>query len=141
MLSQRFCTATRMVLRMGSVHTAYMVKKRIRSKGRVRHRPTYIRQWRKYRGLTLDRLAERVGALIGGFTHASLSRIERGLQGYTQPVLEAIAEALSTDATSLLMRDPTDPEGIWSIWDNAKPGERRMIVDIARTVIKTGTHN
>ncbi len=128
-----------MVPRMGSVHTTYM-KKRARPHGRIRHRPTYIRQWRKYRGLTLDRLAERVGALIGGFTHASLSRIERGLQGYTQPVLEAIAEALGTDVASLLSRDPADPEGIWSVWEHAKSGERRMIVDLAKTVIKTGTH-
>lgn len=35
--------------------------------------------------------------------------------------------------------DPSDPEGIWSIWDNAEPGERSLIVDLARTVTKTGT--
>lgn len=115
-----------------------MTKKRVRPPhGRIRHHPTYIRQWRKYRGLTLDRLAERVGALTGGFTHASLSRIERGLQAYTQAVLEAIAEALGTDPASLLMRDPSDPEGIWSVWDHANPSERRMIVDIAKTIVKT----
>lgn len=117
-----------------------MVRKRSGgAKKRPRYGATYIRQWRKFRGLTQDRLAERVSALIGGFTRASLSRIETGLQPYSQGILEAIAEALNTEAPSLLMRDPTDPEGIWTVWEHAKPGERRMIIDIAKTVIKTGT--
>lgn len=90
--------------------------------------------------MSLERLAEIVGEATGeGFTHASLSRIERGLQPYSQPVLEAIADALKTDVASLLMRNPEDPE-IWSIWDHAKTGDRKKIVDIAKTIIgKTGT--
>lgn len=97
---------------------------------------TFIRQWREHRQLTLEQLAERVGAAIeGGFTHASLSRIERGLQPYSQPVLEAIAHALQTDAASLLMRNPTSDEAIWSVWEQAKQGDRQKIVDIARTIV------
>lgn len=98
------------------------------------YRKTFIRHWREYRGLTLERLADRLGT-----THASLSRIERGRQPYGQALLEAIAEALQTDTASLLIRNPQDPDGIWSIWDEAKPAERSMIVDIAKRVIKTGT--
>lgn len=101
---------------------------------RQQYRVTFIRQWREARGLTLEQLAERIGT-----THASLSRIERGKQPYTQPMLESIADALAVDVASLLMRDPSEEEGIWSVWDQAKPGEKRMIVDLARTVIKTGT--
>lgn len=107
-----------------------------RFKGAQRLRKTYIREWREYRGLTLEALAERVGEQIGGFTHASLSRIERGLQPYSQPVLEAVAEALQTDPASLLMRNPEDAEGLWSIWDQAAKGEREMIVDLAKTVVR-----
>jgi len=70
---------------------------------------------------------------------AQLSRIETGRQPYTQDLLEACAGALRTDPASLLMRDPSDPEAIWSVWDQAKPGERRQIVEVARTLIKTGT--
>lgn len=98
------------------------------------YRITYMRQWREHRGLTLEQLAERIG-----MTHASLSRVERGLQPYSQPMLEAIAEELMTDPASLIMRDPTDPEGIWSVWDQAEPGERALIVDLAKTITKTGT--
>ena len=119
----------------GNVHHLHMAKRALGlHRGAKRHRRTFIRDWRQSRGLTLEQLANRIG-----ITHASLSRIERGLQPYSQPLLEAIAHALQTDPASLLTRDPTDPEGIWSIWDRAKPGERRQIVEIAKTLIKTGT--
>lgn len=99
-----------------------------------RARKTFLRAWREHREKTLEQAAEFVG-----ITHASLSRIERGLQPYSQPILEGLADLYMTDPASLLMRNPTDSEGLWSVWDNAKPGERRMILDIAKTVIKTGT--
>jgi transcriptional regulator with XRE-family HTH domain len=105
-----------------------------------RHRrPVYIRQWREYRELSQEQLADRLE-----MSAAQLSRIETGKQGYTQDFLEACADALRTDVPSLLMRDPlredpSDPNSIWSLWDHAKPGERRLIVNIAKTVTKTGT--
>lgn len=99
-----------------------------------RRRKTFIRAWREARNLTQEQLADRLLT-----TKANISRVETGTQGYTQDFLEACAEALGTDVASLLMRDPTHPEAIWSIWDKAKPGERQMIVDIAKTVLKTGT--
>jgi transcriptional regulator with XRE-family HTH domain len=118
----------------GAVHPVYMARKVTpRFKRQPRYRPTFIRQWRESIPLTLEQLAERVGT-----THASLSRIERGIQPYSQELLEAIASALGTDAATLIMREPGEP-GIWSIWDQAKPGERQMIVDIAKTIVKTGT--
>jgi transcriptional regulator with XRE-family HTH domain len=101
---------------------------------RTRFRPTFIRQWRDHRGLNQEQLADRLG-----MTQSHLSMLENGKRGYTQETLEAIADALQTDAASLLMRNPQDGDAIWSIWEQAKPGERRMIVDIAKTVTKTGT--
>ena len=128
--------------KIGRVHPVYMSKKVVPrfKQQQGQYRKTYIRQWREKQDMTLETLAERVGAKIGGMTHASLSRIERGIQPYSQPILEAIADELTGgDVASLLMRDPSDPHGIWSIWDRAKPGERKMIVDIAETIVKTGT--
>jgi transcriptional regulator with XRE-family HTH domain len=98
------------------------------------YRRTFIKQWRKHRGLTLETLGERID-----MTASHLSMLENGKRAYTQETLEALADALQTDVASLLMRNPTDPDAIWSIWDHAKPGERRLIVDIAKTVTKTGT--
>lgn len=99
------------------------------AKKRKRGRPTYIRAWRKFKGLSQDQLAYRVG-----LAQATIARIERGDIAYTQPVLEAIAEALGTDPASLLMRDPTDPEAIWSLWDSASPGEKRQILEVAKAL-------
>lgn len=112
-----------------------MAQKRVGApRPRQQFRRTFLRQWRDYRGLTLERLADRVGMTAG-----NLSQLERGKLGYTQNTLEKLAEALQTDVASLLMRDPTDSEGLWSLWDQAKPGERQLLVDIAKTVVKTGT--
>ena len=101
--------------------------------GRKR-RPTFFKQWRIHRHLSQERLAERLDTSV-----ASVSRIETGRQPYTQDYLEALASALQTDPASLLMRDPSDPEAIWSIWDNAKQGEKKKILDMARSIVKTGT--
>ena len=103
-------------------------------------RKTFIREWRKHRHLTLEQLSSRLQELgQADMGPSALSMLERGQRGYTQQSLEAIANALSTDVASLLIRDPSDPDAIWSVWDHAKPGERKMIVDIAKTVIKTAT--
>jgi transcriptional regulator with XRE-family HTH domain len=88
-------------------------------------RSTFIRQWRKHRGLTLDRLADRIGVTAG-----ALSQLERGDVSYTQSMLEALADALSCEPADLLMRDPTDPEGIWSIWDQLEPPQKRQAIEI-----------
>jgi transcriptional regulator with XRE-family HTH domain len=112
----------------------------------------YLRAWREARDLTLEEVAERIGILGEGrreagdalnaptsITHASLSRIERGLQPYNQVLLEMLAEIYRTDPASLLMRDPSDPDGLWSIHDQLRPVERVQLVEIAKTIKRTGT--
>lgn len=126
------CTPCDMYTDVEHVHHMYMSKRPHPRKTPTLYKRTFIRQWRDHRDRTLEDIAEKIG-----ITHASLSRIERGLQPYSQAILESIAKELSTDVPSLLTRDPADPEAIWSIWDQAKPGERKMIVDIAKTIIKT----
>lgn len=91
----------------------------------------FIREWRKAQDLTLEKLAERVG-----MTHGTLSRIERGKTAYTQPVLEALAEALGTDPASLIMRDPSKP-GIWDIWDQIAPAERDQAIKVLEAFKKS----
>ncbi len=110
------------------------MSRRIGYRPKRTRRQTFLRQWREYRNLTQDDLAERLGT-----SKASISRIEAGQQAYTQDFLEACADALRTDPASLLMRNPTDEEAVWSLWDKAKVGDRKMIENIVRSVIKTGT--
>lgn len=111
--------------------------------GTQRFRLTYIREWRKHRKMTLERLS---GLLEERGQHdlgpSALSMLERGQRAYTQQTLEALAGALGTDVQSLLTRDPSnpqDPNAIWSIWEQANPTERQLIVDIAKTITKTDT--
>jgi len=98
---------------------------KVETRFKKKPRPTFIRQWREHRGLSQARLGERIGK-----SEATISQIENGRQGYSQENLEAIAEALQTDPASLLMRDPSDSEGIWSLWERAKPTERKQILGI-----------
>ena len=108
-----------------------MPKRAALNSARQRH---FIKQWRKHRGYTQGQLAEMVGTSTG-----NVSRIETFQQPYTQDILEAFAEALMTDAASLIMRDPTQPDAIWSVWEQATPGQRAQIVEVAKALLKTGT--
>jgi transcriptional regulator with XRE-family HTH domain len=96
----------------------------------------FIRQWREHRDLTLERLAERVG-----LTHGTLSRIERGKTAYTQPVLEALADALNTTPASLIMRNPADPDAFWDLLEAIPAQSRSQVGEILKTFAKkTGTN-
>lgn len=92
-------------------------------------RRTFIREWRKFRELTLEGLAERMD-----MTASHFSMLERGQRGYTQETLEAIAEVLQTDAGALLTRNPLDDSVEWSIWDQAAPKERKLALELLKTV-------
>jgi len=106
-------------------------------------RPTFIRQWRAHRGLSLVQLAERVSEVTGkSMTHATLSRIETGKIAYTQPVLEAIAFALACEPADLLMRNPEDRSAPWSILDSLKKADAATInrvIAVVGALTKTGT--
>lgn len=116
-------------------HTHNMRKTRL---GPQSLRPNFIRQWREYRGYSLERLASMVPMDKG-----NLSKVERSIAPYTQPMLERLADALMTEPASLLIRDPSDHSGIWSLWDQAKVGEQQQIVRLAQAVLsfrhQTGT--
>lgn len=90
--------------------------------GHPRH---FIREWRKHRLLTLERLAERIDV-----THGALSQLERGETNYTQPMLEALADALQCTPGDLVTCPPTQEPGLWAIWENATPVEREQITRV-----------
>jgi transcriptional regulator with XRE-family HTH domain len=97
-------------------------------------RPSFLRQWRKHRGFTL----EVVGAEVG-MTGPNLGRVEKGEVPYSQDLLEKLAELYACEIADLLIRDPSDPEGIWSLWEQAKPDQRRVITSMARGLLSDGT--
>lgn len=40
-----------------------------------------------------------------------------------------------TDPASLLMRDPSNADAIWSLWDRASQGERAQIENVVNALI------
>lgn len=70
---------------------------------------TYIREWRKMRGLTQEQVVARLEFLDDPNvpkTGASLSRLENGKQPYSQRVLEALAHIYNCDPSDLIGRNP-----------------------------------
>jgi len=104
----------------------------------IKKRSFYLREWRKHRGLTQDQLAGRLDTSKG-----YISDLERGVRRYNQDILEALADALNCEPADLLIRDPSDPTGIWSIWDRAAPGDKPTITAVVKAMVekKTGTNN
>ena len=69
----------------------------------------YIKEWRLHRKLSLRKLADRMETEPGVplTSHANIDRIEKGVQPYSQEILEAIAVALDVSVTDLLSINPT----------------------------------
>ena len=80
--------------------------------------PSYIKEWRKHRGFTQEKLLGRLAEIAGDpqpndealaipLTGASLSRIENGKQNFSMATLAAIAKALDVEEPGwLLDRNP-----------------------------------
>ena len=87
----------------------------------------FVREWREYRGMSLRTLAK-----LTGYSHASLSRKENGLEGWNDENLALVAQALHTDVMSLLSRRPEQTEGIWSVWLTLSDEDKRQLLELAR---------
>jgi transcriptional regulator with XRE-family HTH domain len=118
----------------------HAMPKKARPHPKPARRPTYIRSWRKHRGLTLAQLADRLATeLEVEISEGQLSRIERGETPYSQDILESLAAVLRCEPADLLVRDPAAIDAIWSLWDTLKPVERIQAVEIIKTLRRTGT--
>lgn len=99
-------------------------------------RRIFLKQWREYRGLTQEQLAERVGWSVG-----NISQLERGLQGYSDEGLALLAEALQCTPGQILDVDPADDNAIWSLWERARPAQRNALLEVAKGMVRTGTED
>lgn len=98
-------------------------------------RNTFIRAWRKFRNLTLERVAERIGVTPG-----ALSQLERGDTAYTQPMLEALADALSCEPSDLISRPPGTENGLTLIWSQIPLTDRDKALEVLKAFTrKNGT--
>lgn len=103
-----------------------------------KHQHWFLKEWRNHRGYTQDRLAE-----MTELSKPYISQLETGKRQYTQELLELFAEALRCSPADLIMRDPSDAEGLWSIYDQLTPPERAQAVQVIRVMTgkKTGTED
>jgi transcriptional regulator with XRE-family HTH domain len=104
---------------------------------------TYLKEWRKHRGLTQDQVVDRLAAFDDEKiprTAASLSRIENGQQIYTQRILEALADVYSVDEPGwLLDRNPLVAGEVIDMWAKLTERDRAQARVIIEALSKTGT--
>lgn len=101
---------------------------------RKRH---FLKEWRRYRGLTQEQLAERIDT-----SASTISQLETGKQGYTQRTLEELALALATEPASLLAENPADGGDVWRLLERLRqlsPTARRQALTILDALSDTGT--
>lgn len=107
------------------------------------YRKTYIKEWREKRGLSLRRLAERMEHSPGGdllISHTSIGRIEKGQQPYSQPILEAIADALGVSTWMLLEVNPEKDGDVIDVTlrlGKAPPEIREQAISILDAFLKS----
>jgi len=94
-------------------------------------KPHYIKEWRLKRGLSLRRLAARMETEPGVelISHASLARIEKGEQPYSQDILEALAVALDTSMAMLIEVDPTKDGEVIDLMRRLDESKRAQALD------------
>ena len=97
----------------------------------MKKQPHYIREWRKHRGLNQVQLAERIGC-----TQGQLSKIESFKKPYDEQLLELAAEALRCEPVDLIIRNPSEPDGIWTIWDQLNPVQRQQLVQMGKVLAR-----
>lgn len=122
-----------------------MAKKPHKPSPKTRLRPlyqrTFIKQWREYREMSQEELAEKVAEYLleneiseRGYTYASIGRIENGRMPYSQPIMEGIAKALGVSVATLITTAPPkdgeplppDPETLLRLWSEGVRAGRRQ---------------
>lgn len=102
---------------------------RIGAKKPERH---FLREWREYKGLTQQQLANRLDT-----GKDQVSRFENYKRRMTLDAASAFASALGID-TLAIFRDPAQPSAD-ELLRNATPEQRRQAFAILETLLKTGS--
>lgn len=89
----------------------------------------YIREWRKFRQLTQERLAERTPYSTG-----AISQLETGRTSYTQGILEALAAALDCQPGDLLSRNPFMDGTVIQLFNELPDDKRRIALEMLKTL-------
>lgn len=123
-LSSRYYRHGTLRLPPGGRHTAEMGKK-----SKKKQRATHIKAWRKHRGLSQIQLSERLG-----ITQGALSDLENGRFAYTQPTLEALADALNCQPWDLIWRPPGAVDRLREVIETMDPDAQKRALAVVQAL-------
>lgn len=92
-------------------------------------RRIYLKEWREYRDLSQETLAERVDS-----TGATISRLENAKQPYTQALLEALADALTCEPADIIMRPPGSGDELAAVFSDMSPETQVQALAVMRAL-------
>lgn len=98
-------------------------------KSKKKRRSTHIKAWRKHRNLSQIQLSERVGIAQG-----TLSDLENGRFAYTQPMLEAIADALNCQPWDLIWRPPGTSDKLRDVLETLDPDTQKRALAVVQAL-------
>ena len=99
--------------------------------------PNNLRAWRKFRKMTQQELADRVGT-----AKSVISDLERGVVQLNDKWLRKLAPVLETQPGHLLDYDPEELDtDIIDIWSHIDQRDRDQAVRVLRSFVRTGTDN
>lgn len=111
---------------------------RIKKPTPERH-PTFLREWREFRGLTMEEAADRIG-----IDRTTLGRIEARKLPYNQDFLEKAELAYGVDLSDLLVTNPfkpVQPEPPKLIWDKLRDAPKEVqarALSVIEALLKAG---
>jgi len=98
--------------------------------------PNHIREWREFRHMTQDELAEAIGC-----SKASIGHWENGAREVAPKWLYPIAKALNTTPGYILDHDPNNlPTAILDIWAEIPDESRDQAIRVLESFKRTGTN-
>ncbi|PWJ80601.1 DNA-binding XRE family transcriptional regulator [Pseudaminobacter salicylatoxidans] len=85
----------------------------------------FLKEWREHFKLDQEELAERIN-----LSRTTISKIETKDSPYSQRILEAIAEVYRCSPAQLLMQNPSRPDSLVQLFEQAEKleGDRRAHV-------------
>ena len=113
-----------------------MARKKKSSADEPKRGPTFLRAWRKYRKLTQEAVAERVGV-----DRTTIGRIENGELPYNQDFLEKVALIYGCEPEDLLAIDPLRPDPPKLVYNQLKiasPEIQQRAIAVLDALLKTG---
>lgn len=121
---------TAWTLAVGGINLMTMPKSKVVPRFKPKKGLPLLKKWRAYRNdITQTQLAERSGVSQG-----MISQLENEETDYTGETLQKLAFGLDCEPADLIMRDPTDTEAPWSIWETLKAPEKKQAIEIMKTL-------